>query len=324
MKEDHILYLSRDDVEKVNISMEEIIDSLEEMFIEKGNNRTEMPPKPGLHTKKDSFIHAMPAYIPKLKSAGLKLVSGYPENYKFNLPYISGLLVLNNTETGVPYAVMDCTWLTAMRTGAATALAAKYLARSNSEDVGIIGCGVQGRSNLEALSCIYDIKKVKAYDINTDAMEIFKNDMEKKLEIPIESVSDVKKAVAKMDIVVTSGPILKNPEPLIENGWFEEGSFASPVDFDSYWKGEVLKDVDKITTDDIEQFDYYKEHGYFKETPQPFAELGEIIIGKKKGREKEEERIISINLGIALEDIAVAPMIYRRALELEIGIELPL
>jgi len=324
MKEDHILYLSRDDVENVNISMEEIIDSLEEMFIEKGNNRTEMPPKPGLHTKKDSFIHAMPAYIPKLKSAGLKLVSGYPENYKFNLPYISGLLVLNNTETGVPYAVMDCTWLTAMRTGAATALAAKYLARSNSEDVGIIGCGVQGRSNLEALSCIYDIKKVKAYDISTDAIQVFKNEMEKKLKISIESVSEVKKAVAKMDIVVTSGPILKNPEPLIENGWFEEGSFASPVDFDSYWKGEVLKGVDKITTDDIEQFNYYKEHGYFKETPQPFAELGEIIIGKKKGREKEEERIISINLGIALEDIAVAPMIYRRALELEIGIELPL
>ena len=98
------------------------------MFKEKGKKMVEMPPKPGIHTRPDAFIHAMPAYISNLNAAGMKWVSGYPENYKKNLPYIAGLLILNDIETGIPICVMDCTWITAMRTGAATALAAKYLA----------------------------------------------------------------------------------------------------------------------------------------------------------------------------------------------------
>ena len=132
MSEETIVYLSRRDVEKVDLSMTEIIDALETMFKEKGEGRVEMPPKPGIHTRKDAFIHAMPAYIPRLESAGLKWVSGYPENQKKGLPYITGLLILNDPETGIPLAIMDATWITAKRTGAATALAAKYLARSLS------------------------------------------------------------------------------------------------------------------------------------------------------------------------------------------------
>jgi ornithine cyclodeaminase/alanine dehydrogenase len=102
-----------------------------------------MPPKPGIHTQPDAFIHAMPAYIPALHSAGMKWVSGYPGNQQRGLPYISGLLILNEVETGLPYAVMDCTWITAYRTGAASALSAKYLARSDSQVAGILACGVQ-------------------------------------------------------------------------------------------------------------------------------------------------------------------------------------
>ena len=134
MAEQKILYLSRADVEAVNLPMKTIIELLEKAFLEKGNGKVEMPPKPGIHTMPDAFIHAMPAYIPSMRSAGIKWVSGYPENFKRGLPYISGLLILNDVETGIPYAVMDCTWITAKRTGAASALAAKYLARPESED----------------------------------------------------------------------------------------------------------------------------------------------------------------------------------------------
>jgi len=108
--------------------MRAIIDALDRMFREKGQGKVEMPPKPGIHTRPDAFIHAMPAYIPSVKAAGMKWVSGYPENPKKGLPYISGLLILNDPETGIPTSVMDCTWITAMRTGAATAISAKYLA----------------------------------------------------------------------------------------------------------------------------------------------------------------------------------------------------
>src|SRR5574341_2260051 len=151
MDTSQFLYLSRESVEQVDLDMATIIQLLERAFQEKGAGRVEMPPKPGIHTQPDAFIHAMPAYIPALRSAGIKWVSGYPANQGRGLPYITGLLVLNDVDTGIPLAVMDCSWITAYRTGAATALAARYLARPDSQIAGILACGVQGRTNLEAL-----------------------------------------------------------------------------------------------------------------------------------------------------------------------------
>jgi len=168
-----LLYLSRADVESVDLDVSTIIDLLEKAFHEKGEGKVEMPPKPGIHTQQDAFIHAMPAYIPSLKSAGIKWVSGYPQNQERGLPYITGLLVLNDVETGIPYAVMDCVWITAYRTGAATALAAKYLARPESEVAGILACGVQGRTNLEALAAIFDITVAISYFCSEHSFRIF-------------------------------------------------------------------------------------------------------------------------------------------------------
>jgi ornithine cyclodeaminase/alanine dehydrogenase len=319
-----VLYLSRKDVETVGLPMSDIVDALDQMFKEKGEGRVEMPPKPGIHTRKDAFIHAMPAYIPSLESAGLKWVSGYPENQAKGLPYISGLLILNDPDTGIPLSVMDATWITGQRTGAATAVAAKYLARKNSSSVGIVACGVQGRSNLEALSCLFDISKVKAYDLYPEVAERYAAEMSDRLGLDIDVVTDLKDAVGGLDLVVTSGPILKNPSPLIEPDWLAEGSFASPVDFDSYWQGDALSRVDKLATDDLSQMDYYRGVGYFQNTPKPYADLGQIAAGKKPGRENDHERTMSMNLGLALDDVATAILIYREANRLGIGTELPL
>lgn len=318
------LYLSRKDVEAVGLSMTEIIHALDSMFLEKGEGRVEMPPKPGIHTRKDAFIHAMPAYIPSIESAGMKWVSGYPENQKKKLPYISGLLILNDPDTGFPIAVMDATWITAQRTGAATAVAAKYLARKDSASAGILACGVQGRSNLEALSCLFDLQTIKAFDIYPEVAQRFAKEMVDIVQADIEVVNDPRDAVIDLDLVVTSGPILKNPTPVIEANWLSEGSFASPVDFDSYWQGDALKQADKLATDDISQMGYYRTAGYFKDTPEPYADLGEIVAGKKPGRESPEERTICINLGLALDDMATAILIYKKAKESGIGTELQL
>ena len=324
MNKNTVLYLSRKDVEDVNLPMAEIITALDSMFREKGEGRVEMPPKPGIHTRQDAFIHAMPAYIPSMKAAGMKWVSGYPENQKKGLPYISGLLILNDPETGLPLTVMDATWITAQRTGAATALAAKYLARAESSALGILACGVQGRSNLEALACLFKITKVKAFDTHPETAKRFAREMTAIVNTDIEVVKDPKAAVVGMDLVVTSGPIRKDPCPAIEADWLAAGAFASPVDFDSYWQGAALRQADKLATDDIKQMEYYRQNGYFKDTPQPYADLGAIITGKKPGRERDTERIICINLGIALDDMATAILIYRKACELGIGTELTL
>src|SRR6266436_5484173 len=183
-----LLYLSQSDVASVGLDMTEIIAALERMFREKGEGRVEMPPKIGIHPLPDAFIHAMPASIPAEKAAGIKWVSGYPDNSKRGFPYISGLLILNDFETGIPLALMDATWITAKRTGAATALSAKYLARPDSATVGILGCGVQGRSNLEALKILFLIKKVYAYDTHADRSARYAEEISSKLRIEAEPV----------------------------------------------------------------------------------------------------------------------------------------
>lgn len=324
MQSHQLLYLSRADIEKVALDVTTIIELLEKAFREKGAGRVEMPPKPGIHTLPNAFIHAMPAYIPSMKSAGIKWVSGYPENQKMGMPYISGLLILNDVETGFPYAVMDCTWITAYRTAAATALSAKYLARPDSEVAGILACGVQGRTNLEALAALLSIKRVYAYDIVPEVQEQYVEEMSHHLGLEVIGVERPEEAVVESDLVVTSGPILKHPKPTIEAGWLKAGAFASAVDFDSYWTAEAMAEMDKVSTDDRAQFRYYESAGYFQDTPQPYADLGEIVVGDKPGRERSDERTMAINLGLALDDMAVAPEVFRRAKERGIGVWLPL
>lgn len=319
-----LLYLSRADVEAVGLEISTIIELLASAFFEKGKGQVEMPPKPGIHPQPDAFIHAMPAYIPGLRSAGIKWVGGYPENKQHGLPYISGLLILNDVETGFPYAVMDCTWITAYRTAAASALAARYLARPDSQVVGILACGVQGRTNLEALAALFDIQRVYAYDIDQDVQQRYVDEMAHKFDLEVIGVNQPEEAVVDSDLVVTSGPILKHPTPTITKGWLRPGAFASAVDFDSYWEPAALAELDKLCTDDLAQFHYYQSLGYFQDTPQPYADLGEILVGAQPGRERDNERTMAMNLGLALDDMAVAPEIYRRAKQLGIGTRLPL
>jgi ornithine cyclodeaminase/alanine dehydrogenase len=322
---DHrLLYLSRADVEAVALPMTAVIDLLERAFREKGAGRVEMPPKPGIHTRKDAFLHAMPAFIPALGAAGVKWVGGYPGNPPRGLPYISGLLILNDLETGFPTAVMDCTWITGARTGAATALSARHLARPDSAVAGILACGVQGRANLEALAAVLPLKRARAHDVNPETQARFAREMSESLGLQVDGVATPRQAVEGCDVVVTSGPILRNPAPAIEAGWLAPGGFASAVDFDSYWSPEALAQMDRIVTDDHAQFRYYREAGYFQQTPTPDADLGELAAGLRPGRGSREERTMAINLGLALDDMAVAPEVLRRARERGLGNWLPL
>ena len=320
-----VLYLSRTDVEELRIPIEEVIRAVEEAFREKAAGKTEVPPKPGIHPQEDAFIHAMPAYLPKMRAAGVKWVSGFPANPGRGLPYISGLLILNDIQTGFPVCVMDCTWITAKRTGAATAVAAKHLAKEDSEVMGILGCGRQGRSNLEALKTVCkDLKEVKAYDTNEENLRKYVEEMTVEHGLKIIPVRSPKKAVEDCDIVVTAGPILKHPQPVIGKSWFKNGGFACTLDFDSYWKPEAMHSMNKFCTDDREQLEYYKTQGYFSDVPEVYADLGEIVSGKNQGRESSRERIMAMNLGLAIEDIATAILVYEKARKTRVGTRLPL
>jgi ornithine cyclodeaminase/alanine dehydrogenase len=143
-----LLYLSRGDVERLDVSLPEIVDMIHRVFAEKGRGETESPPKRGIIPTPTSHIRAMKAYVPSVRAAGVKWISAFAENAAKGLPTITGLVILNDLETGIPRVVMDCTWITAARTAACTAVAAKYLAREDSSTVGIVACSTRGGAGI--------------------------------------------------------------------------------------------------------------------------------------------------------------------------------
>jgi ornithine cyclodeaminase/alanine dehydrogenase len=219
---------------------------------------------------------------------------------------------------------MDCVWITAMRTAAATAVAARWLARPDSSVLGILGCGVQGQTNTEALNVLFPLERVMAYDVRPEVVRSFAREIASRFDLEVVPVDTPREAVSGCDLVVTAGPILKVPHATIREGWFETGAFASLVDFDSYWHPQALKEADKFCTDDVAQLEHYRQVGYFQDIPSVYADLGELVSGQRPGRETAQERIIACNLGLALDDMAVAPTVYQRAVKLGIGTQLPL
>ncbi len=319
-----LLYLSRHDVEKIGVPMKTIIERVEAAFIEKGAGRTEMPPKPGVHPRPDAFIHAMPAYLPSLDAVGMKWVSGYPSNQAAGLPYITGLMVMNDPATGVPRCVMDCTWVTAMRTAAASAVAAKHLSNPCARELAILGCGVQGRSHLDALRVVMpELCRVRAFDIDRSTALAY-DEYVRGQGFDVMVAGGVQEAVEGADVIVTAGPILKHPEPVLQAEWVKNGAFVSPVDFDSYLQPEVFERAGLLFTDDLDQFHYYQRAGYFQRTPEPHGDLGHLLNGSVPGRKDPDRIAVAVNLGIALEDMAVGIEIFEQARNLGIGTDLPL
>ena len=323
-----LVYLSRADVEGLGMSMKEVLDALDRGFAAKGRGNTEMPPKPGIHPRPDCFIHAMPAYVKELEVAGLKWVSGYPPNTAKGLPYITGLLVLNDCETGVPLAVMDCAWVTAMRTGGSVGIAARYLARPGGDTAAMIGCGVQARTSLMALvEEMPALAEVLCYDLFPEATQRFIADMAALFPaLRFVTCASAPDAVRPADVVVTAIPIVVDPAPDLDAGMLKEGGLAVSLDYDSAWTSAAMQECDKFCSDDVGQLLATKEHGvHFGGIPAAIsADLGELAAGLKLGRESESERIFSMNMGIAVDDMVTAKVLYERALERGVGARLPL
>lgn len=313
MKRVNFIYLSQEDVLKLDIPMGKVIELVELGLGEHGHGRVENPPKPGIHSKPDAFIHAMPAYYEGLGIGGLKWVSGYPSNRALGLPQIAGLMIVNDMETGMPLAVMDCRWITAMRTAAVSAITAKYCAKEGAESLGVVGCGVQGRMNLIAFKeVIPGLDAVSVFDINPEAMRRMKTDFEAELGLEITPCDGVESAVDGVDMILTATQRLK--EPLVRDEWFKPGCLGFGLEASRAWHGDAILGADKFITDSWDQTVHFYEQGAFPDgLPELYAELGEVVAGVKPGRDSQEERILAINIGLALEDVIVADYIYQLA-----------
>ncbi|MBD3176254.1 MAG: hypothetical protein GF320_13835, partial [Armatimonadia bacterium] len=206
---------------------------------------------------------------------------------------------------------------------AATAVAARRLARPDSSRVAILGCGVQGRTNLRALCEVLPIASVAAYDVARGAAERYAEEMAPALAVEIQVAQDPQAAVRGADVVVTAGPIQREAHRTIEAGWTEPGAFVSAVDYDSYFQPAALHEMHKFCTDDVAQLEVARSKGHFPDTPPIHAEIGELVAGLKPGRESADERTMTANLGLAIHDMAVAPLVVARARERGLGVELP-
>jgi ornithine cyclodeaminase/alanine dehydrogenase-like protein (mu-crystallin family) len=315
-----LLFLSRKDIEMVNLPIADTTSTLEEMFKEKGRGSLEVVPRSEVLLGNDAFNQALPAFLKHSGISGVKWVSVVPQNLKRALPRVTGLVILNDSNSGLPIAVMDAAWITARRTGATTALAAKYLARKESRALGILGCGVQGRSNLEGLhSVLNDLEEVRAYDISKRTLDDYVSSMSRKLGLKVQSVDNPREVFRNADVLVTAASRLRRPDPMIKPDWIIAGAFSCALDLDTYWANETMSSMDKFCTDDAGQALHYRSIGYLQSTPKIYADLGQIVDGQKAGRETETERTMFMNIGLALGDIAIAARLYEKAKRLGIG-----
>lgn len=291
---DELTYMSRADVARALPSVEDQIDLVEKVYRAMAAGRVELPPKPGIHPRADSFIHAMPAYLADDDVAAIKWISGYPMNKNRGLPYISGLIVLNDPETGQPQCVMDGAEITAQRTAAASGVCVRHFAPGGWQTVALLGCGEQGRCHLRVLSALNPEAHFRAYDL----------DPERSAGLPgrVTPVATPEEAVEGADIVVTAGPILTNPEPVITPAWLADSYLALPLDFDSYVHAEAVQDAGLFLVDDAGQFEYYRSLGHFQQWPDPVASVGEAL----RDARVSAGRVVCCNLGVAAVDAAFA------------------
>ncbi len=320
------LVLPEESVKKL-LTFEEVIDAVESAFRMKGLGFTQMPTKQYLFIKKyRGDIRTMPAYLEETDCVAIKVVNSHPENRKKGLPTVMGIIILVDPSTGAPVAIIGGTWITALRTGAAGAVAAKILAKSKPKIVGIVGAGTQARTQLIGLQTVFkNIEEVRVWDLNEKAALKYAEEMtEKYAQSRICSISSIKEAVRGADIIVTATPSRK---PLVFEEWVKDGTHINCVGADAPGKQELDPAIlfrSKIVVDDWNQSSHGGEinvpltKGIIKRE-DVWGDICEIVAGLKQGRTSDKEITVFTSTGLAIQDAATADIAYRKAIRDGIG-----
>jgi len=322
------LLLTEGDVKQL-LPMNEVMETVELAFREKGLNRVQMPPKLYLfYHEYNGDLRAMPSYLKELGVSAVKVVNVHPDNRgKYGLPTVMATIILIDPRNGAPIAIMGGTRITDMRTGAAGGVAAKYLARRDCKVVGLVGAGVQARTQLMALLTLFGrLEEVRVSDRIKEARDSYVEEMRRVYGdlAAFVSVDDVREAVDGADIVVTATP---SREPIVFDDWVTPGMHLTCVGADAPGKEELDPNIltrAKIVVDDWEQ----ASHGGEVNVPLArgiitkqdiWAEIGEVVVGKKTGRASQSEITVFVSTGLAVQDAVTANLAYKRALENGIG-----
>jgi alanine dehydrogenase len=327
---DDTIILTQSEVQTC-LSMREAIKAVREAYSAFANGRVQMPSVQHLDVQQfNGEVDIKSGFVEDFGLMGTKIASGFYENQKKGLPPGIAVIVLLDLETSMPLAIMDGTHITAYRTGAAGAVAASVLARKDSQKVGIVGAGTQGRMQLLALKELFDIRDVKVWDVDEAAAKRYRNQMTNELSINIDIVKDPDDVVPDVDILVTATPSRK---ALVSVKSIQAGLHINAIGADGPGKQEldpkIMTHASKIVVDSLEQcrkigeIQHALNQGLIDEK-KIYAEIGEIIIGSKSGREKDDEITLFDSTGLSAQDIAAAKMVYETAKQKGLGMRINL
>ncbi len=323
MPEDTLLLSSKDVAGCID--MKEVVEIIGRVFKAHGEGQVILPAKICLDLEPMGYRfwhNAMPAYVKPFDAAGIKWAGGLDNNpSKHGLPFIMGMILLQDPDSGVILSVMDGAWITAQRTGAAAAVCASLTMVENASTVAIVGAGVQGRTSLSALSHLMRIGEARVTDIVPEVRERYAREMGSELGVKVRACATVQEAVEGADVVITA---TASRTPIVKSRWLKPGvacvSLGSYQEFDD----EFDLSVDRIFVDNMEQCTHRGEiapffHDGRLSEDKVAGHIGEVAAGLKPGRSSDAERTLVVPLGVGSLDIAVASMVYKRAKEMKLG-----
>ena len=327
MDEIWIDWLNGPDVERLALTDDEILDAIESSLHAQGQGETVIEPR--VHLVPDpafrGHFNVLRGYIAPLGVAGVKIVGDYIDNWQRGLPSEMALLNLFDPRTGTPRAVVDAAGITDMRTGAVTAVGAKYLARKNSRVLGHIGARGTAYWNVRLLDHLFDFEEIRVHSRRKESRDEFGARLSQDLGKTVKVTEDWRSCVEGADIVVEASR-LETPEPMLKTEWIKKTAFVVPYGTMSAVELSLTDIMDKVVVDDWGQcrggpFGSLRAHvnaGKLSEETL-HAELGEIVCGKKPGRERDDETILLWHRGLSLSDIALGHAMLKKAERLGIG-----
>ena len=321
-----ILFLSKEDIDALQLSLREILAAIELGLKAHGERKVIMPSKDHLVLQyPERLFNVLKGYVEPVNVAGVKVISDFEKNYQHNLPSELALITLYRPETGAPFAIVDGTVLTWMRTGAVSAIGAKYLACEKPRVLGHIGARGTAWYNVALLDLLFDFEEIRVTSKRPESRERFAAEMSNRLDKPVIVKETSEETVRDADIIIDASRLLEH-QVLVEDGWVKPGALIQPY-------GAVLSvapslpfTVDKMVVDDWNQCQK-SQYGQFAGMIQAgelreehiYGEIGEIVAGLKPGRESPQERILFWHKGFAVSDIMLGHLAYQKAREKGIG-----
>ncbi|MGH8781641.1 ornithine cyclodeaminase family protein [Paraburkholderia sp.] len=328
MQSIYLTYLNRLDVEQLALTDAEILEAVESALEAQGNRQTVIEPRMHLvpRDSAEGHFNVLRGVIHPLGLAGVKVVGDFVNNYKRELPSELAVLNLFDPETGAPKAILDATSITDMRTGAMTALGAKHLARKNSKVLGHIGARGTSYWNVRLLDHLFNFDEIRVHSKREESRNAFAERLSHDLGKPVHAMDDWESCVVDADIVVEASR-LPEPQPLLKTEWIKRGALVMPYGTMSAVELSLTDIMDKMVVDDWGQcrkglpFGALRQHVDSDRLSEEtlHAELGEIVAGKKAGRESDDETILFWHRGLSLSDIGLGHAMLEKAKQMGIG-----